>query len=92
MPFKANEEIIVAEAHCDGPCGVYDPASARVAAEAVQSMTKRWLLWQLATVEIVAQRHTSTQCQGTQLSRKKKHTSASLNYWFCGLTLQATTP
>ncbi len=25
----------VAEAHCDGPCGVYDPASARVAAEAV---------------------------------------------------------
>ena len=25
----------VAESHCDGPCGVYDPASARVAAEAV---------------------------------------------------------
>ena len=22
-------------AHCDGPCGVYDPASTRVAAEAV---------------------------------------------------------
>lgn len=41
MPFKANEENIVAEAHCDGPCGVYDPASARVAAEAVQSMTKK---------------------------------------------------
>jgi len=28
-------------AHCDGPCGVYDPASARVAAEAVQSLTKK---------------------------------------------------
>ncbi len=28
-------------AHCDGPCGVYDPASARVAAEAVVSMTKK---------------------------------------------------
>ena len=27
-------------AHCDGPCGVYDPASARVAAEAVLSMEK----------------------------------------------------
>jgi len=27
-----------AHAHCDGPCGVYDPASARVAAEAVKSM------------------------------------------------------
>ena len=32
---------IQAFAHCDGPCGVYDPASARVAAEAVQSMTKK---------------------------------------------------
>ena len=31
----------VASAHCDGPCGVYDPASARVAAEAVLSMTKK---------------------------------------------------
>ena len=28
-------------AHCDGPCGVYDPASARVAAEAVLSMEKK---------------------------------------------------
>jgi len=28
-------------AHCDGPCGVYDPATARVAAEAVLSMTKK---------------------------------------------------
>ena len=38
-----NEEIMLIEgyAHCDGPCGVYDPASARVAAEAVQSMTKK---------------------------------------------------
>jgi nickel superoxide dismutase len=30
-----------ADAHCDGPCGVYDPASARIAGEAVQSMTKK---------------------------------------------------
>ena len=28
-------------AHCDGPCGIYDPASARIAAEAVLSMTKK---------------------------------------------------
>ena len=33
----------VAKAHCDGPCGVYDSASARVAAEAVLSMTKKLL-------------------------------------------------
>tara|TARA_B100000902_G_scaffold353315_1_gene364660 strand:+ start:309 stop:746 length:438 start_codon:yes stop_codon:yes gene_type:complete len=30
-------------AHCDGPCGVYDPSSARIAAEAVLSMTKKML-------------------------------------------------
>ncbi len=34
---------MIAHAHCDGPCGVYDPASARVAAEAVLSMTKKLL-------------------------------------------------
>lgn len=33
----------VAEAHCDGPCGVYDPASVRIAAEAAVSMTKKIL-------------------------------------------------
>lgn len=32
-----------AHAHCDGPCGVYDPAQARVHAEAVFSMTKKIL-------------------------------------------------
>jgi len=32
-----------AAAHCDGPCGIYDPASARIAAEAVRSMTKKLL-------------------------------------------------
>jgi nickel superoxide dismutase len=31
----------LAHAHCDGPCGVYDPASARIAAEAVLSMEKK---------------------------------------------------
>ncbi|MDD9934692.1 MAG: superoxide dismutase, Ni [Myxococcales bacterium] len=30
-----------AEAHCDGPCGIYDPASVRIAAEAAVSMTKK---------------------------------------------------
>ena len=30
-------------AHCDGPCGVYDPSSIRIAAEAAVSMTKKIL-------------------------------------------------
>ena len=37
--FPAEE----VSAHCDGPCGVYDPASARIAAEAVLSMTQKLL-------------------------------------------------
>ena len=37
--FPAKE----VEAHCDGPCGVYDPAAARINAEAVLSMTKKIL-------------------------------------------------
>jgi nickel superoxide dismutase len=41
--FPAEE----VEAHCDGPCGVYDPASARIAAEAVLSMTKKILALEL---------------------------------------------
>ncbi len=38
-----NNTIKVAYAHCDGPCGIYDPASARIAAEAALSMTKKIL-------------------------------------------------
>lgn len=39
--FTGNFET--AEAHCDAPCGVYDPASARISAEAALSMTKKIL-------------------------------------------------
>ena len=38
--FFPVEEV---SAHCDGPCGVYDPADARIKAEAVLSMTKKIL-------------------------------------------------
>ena len=44
---KLKEKLVVtpeiAEAHCDASCGIYDPSSARVAAEAVLSMTKKIL-------------------------------------------------
>jgi nickel superoxide dismutase len=39
--FNALFPAPTAYAHCDGPCGVYDPASARIAAEAVLSMTQK---------------------------------------------------
>ncbi len=41
--FLSNLKTEAAEAHCDGPCGIYDPASARIAAEAALSMTKKIL-------------------------------------------------
>ncbi len=41
--IKNNFPAPVVHAHCDGPCGVYDPSSSRVAAEAVLSMTKKIL-------------------------------------------------
>ena len=37
------ENFEVAEAHCDGPCGVYDPAQARIEAESVLMLTKKIL-------------------------------------------------
>lgn len=38
-----DQTIVKAQAHCDAPCGIYDPASARIAVEAVVSMTKKLL-------------------------------------------------
>lgn len=43
LTAKLTRNIETAEAHCDGPCGVYDPSSARIAAEAALSMTKKIL-------------------------------------------------
>lgn len=41
--LRATRPATTAEAHCDGPCGVYDPASVRIAAEAAVSMTTKIL-------------------------------------------------
>jgi len=41
--LRYSRPAIDADAHCDGPCGVYDPASTRIAAEAAVSMTKKIL-------------------------------------------------
>ena len=39
--FLNRKSLVKVHAHCDGPCGVYDQASSRVAAEAVLAMTKK---------------------------------------------------
>jgi nickel superoxide dismutase len=38
-----KEKLEIAEAHCDAPCGVYDPAQARVEAESVLQLMKKIL-------------------------------------------------
>lgn len=38
-----NAEFEIVEAHCDAPCGVYDPAQARIEAESVLQLTKKIL-------------------------------------------------
>lgn len=40
---RLTKGIETAEAHCDGPCGVYDPAQARIEAESVLQLTKKIL-------------------------------------------------
>ena len=39
--FFDKSKFEIAEAHCDGPCGVYDPAQARIEAESVYMLTKK---------------------------------------------------
>ena len=40
---RLTENFETGEAHCDGPCGVYDPAQARIEAESVLQLTKKIL-------------------------------------------------
>jgi nickel superoxide dismutase len=34
-------QVITADAHCDVPCGVYDPSTAQIAAKTVHALTKK---------------------------------------------------
>ena len=40
--LDATTTPIVASAHCDLPCGVYDPAQARIEAQAVRSIMEKY--------------------------------------------------
>ena len=56
------------EAHCDGPCGIYDPASARIAAEAVLSMTKKMS-------DLVAPDSKDTSAMGSYINTMSRYAS-----------------
>jgi len=42
MQFSRLFSLPVARAHCDLPCGVYDPAQARIEAEAVKAIMEKY--------------------------------------------------
>lgn len=64
-----TQNIEDVSAHCDGPCGVYDPASARIAAEAALSMTKK-LLDAGAASDVAAQ---NTQSRFIAIKEQQAH-------------------
>jgi len=75
----------VAEAHCDGPCGVYDPASARIAAEAVVSMTKKILDLKMPTFDdekaMMAYRHSLIRYTNIKEEQAQKTKEELLILW-----------
>ena len=63
-------------AHCDGPCGVYDPASARIAAEAVLSMTKKILALQppaAGSDQVAMAAYLNTMARYIQIKEEQAH-------------------
>ncbi|MCW2702988.1 MAG: sodN, partial [Blastococcus sp.] len=42
MRFTRMFSIVEATAHCDLPCGVYDPAQARIEAESVKAIQEKY--------------------------------------------------
>jgi len=63
-----------AHAHCDGPCGVYDPASARIAAEAVLSMEKKMAaLGDSAADAHTRSRFTSIKEEQAEIAKRELH-------------------
>ncbi|WP_369253560.1 superoxide dismutase, Ni [Geodermatophilus amargosae] len=42
MPFSRVFTAVEATAHCDLPCGVYDPAQARIEAESVKAIQEKY--------------------------------------------------
>jgi len=42
MPRRTRSPRLVVSAHCDLPCGVYDPAQARIEAESVKAIMEKY--------------------------------------------------
>lgn len=76
---KISSNLPVVHAHCDGPCGIYDPASARIAAEAVRSMTNKMLALDVpdASDKAAVARYHNTMSRYAAIKEKEAHVAKS---------------
>lgn len=74
-----SSRLPAVSAHCDGPCGIYDPASARIAAEAVRSMTKKMLALDLpdASDKAAVARYHNTLARYVAIKEEQAHLAKS---------------
>ncbi|MBM3949088.1 MAG: superoxide dismutase, Ni [SAR202 cluster bacterium] len=58
--MKKFSPVQVAHAHCDIPCGIYDPIAAKIAAQTVQKMVMRIQALKAPTTDVERAAHTNT--------------------------------
>lgn len=77
--LSLSSRLPAVSAHCDGPCGIYDPASARIAAEAVRSMTKKMLALDLpdASDKAAVARYHNTMARYVAIKEEQAHLAKS---------------
>lgn len=67
LPFR------IAKAHCDIPCGIYDPVSAKIAAQTVLKMTMRIQALEANTSDSAQDRQTYANNIGRYVIVKEEH-------------------
>ena len=75
MKLRQLLRFRIAEAHCDVPCGIYDPISAKIAAQTVLKMTMRIQGLEANTSDSAQDRQTYANNIGRYVIVKEEHAS-----------------
>jgi nickel superoxide dismutase len=73
MKLRQLLHFKIAEAHCDVPCGIYDPISAKIAAQTVLKMTMRIQGLEANTSDSAGDRQTYANNVGRYVIVKEEH-------------------
>jgi nickel superoxide dismutase len=73
MKLRQLLHFKIAEAHCDVPCGIYDPISAKIAAQTVLKMTMRIQGLEANTSDSSGDRQTYANNVGRYVIVKEEH-------------------